>query len=129
MAAKKLHKFGLLAISLLGLAGVASAQELRDGMVFPDFAEKDMNTGKTIKLEDFRGKVVLVDFWATWCGPCKAELPNVKEAYKKYHEKGFDIISISLDQSVETCKNYVKENEMPWHHICDGNVWDAKLAK
>ena len=122
---------GLLGAVLLagGLATPASAQALKRGAVFPDFNEPDMNTGKPVHLESFRGKVVLVDFWASWCGPCVAELPNVKKAYEKYHKDGFEIISISLDQTVDKCKGFVKQNEMNWNHICDGKYWKAKLAQ
>jgi len=116
---------------VLGLLanGLASAQDLKRGQEFPEFSEPDMRTGKTVDLKDFRGKVVLIDFWATWCGPCKAELPNVKKAYEKHHKDGFEIISVSLDQTVDACKTYVEQNKMDWYHICDGKFWEAKLAK
>ncbi len=123
--------FSLTAIALLAGAGArhTAAQALQVGAVFPDFSEPDMNTRQPIRLESFRGKVVLVDFWATWCMPCVAELPNVKKAYNKYHSQGFEIISVSLDPNVEVCQGFVKRNQLPWHHICDGKFWNAKLAK
>jgi thiol-disulfide isomerase/thioredoxin len=71
--------------------------ELAVGKPFPDFNEKDMD-GKPLSIARFKGKVVLVDFWAVWCGPCIAELPHVLSAYKKYHADGFEIIGISLDR-------------------------------
>ncbi len=72
--------------------------------------------------------MILLDFWATWCGPCIAELPNVKTAYEKYHDKGFEIIGISLDTDKGRLKEFIKEREMPWPQYFDGKGWDNKLA-
>ena len=77
--------------------------------------------GKEIELSDYEGKVVLLDFWATWCGPCIAEMPNVISVYEKYHEKGFEIIGISLDRSIDPLKEYIKENEISWPNIYDAD--------
>lgn len=85
-------------------------------------------TGEEIDLAKMKGKVVLVDFWATWCGPCVAEMPNVIAAYEKYHEKGFEIIGISLDQSKESLDAYVAENKMSWPQYFDGKGWQNDIA-
>jgi peroxiredoxin len=98
------------------------------GSKFPDFNEKDVS-GKPLSIANYKGKVVLVDFWATWCGPCVRELPNVLAAYKKYHPKGFEIMGISLDQSVEKLKDFTKEQGMTWQQFFDGKVWQNKLAQ
>ncbi len=106
-----------------------AAQPLKKGQEFPNFSQPDLLTGKTIELAKFRGKVVLVDFWATWCGPCVKEVPNIKKAYEKYHEDGFEVISVSLDKDVDKCKSFIKDRKMDWHHICDGKSSKAELAE
>jgi thiol-disulfide isomerase/thioredoxin len=65
----------------------------------------------------YKGKVVLVDFWATWCPPCVAELPNVKENYEKYHEKGFEVVGISLDKEPGELEDFIKERKLPWANL------------
>ena len=70
--------------------------------------------GKYIDWADFKGKVVLVDFWATWCGPCIAELPNMQKNYEKYHAKGFEIVAVSLDTNRKQVEKFLKERKLPW---------------
>jgi thiol-disulfide isomerase/thioredoxin len=101
---------------------------LKPGVAFPDFSEKDL-AGGPLSIARFKGKVVLVDFWATWCGPCVRELPNVLAAYNKYHDKGFEIIGISLDQDETALKSFIKENGMGWPQYFDGKGWGSKLGQ
>jgi len=107
--------------------GKKISRSLAEGSKFPDFEEKDV-AGKPLSIARYKGKVVMIDFWATWCRPCVMELPNVLETYKKHHDKGFEIIGISLDQDEEKLTSFTKAKDMPWQQFFDGKGWSNKLA-
>ena len=98
------------------------------GAKFPDFDEKDLE-GKPLSIAGVKGKVVLVDFWATWCGPCVAELPEVLAAYEKHHADGFEIVGISLDQDRQKLETFIKQKNMTWPQFFDGQGWQNKLGQ
>jgi peroxiredoxin len=100
---------------------------LAEGSKFPDFSEKD-TAGKPLSIANYKGKVVLLDFWATWCPPCRAELPNVIKTYNAYHSKGFEIIGLSLDKDSAKLASFTKEQNMTWAQYFDGLMWQNKLA-
>ena len=85
--------------------------------------------GKEITLDKYRGKVLLLDFWASWCGPCRQEMPNVKKTYNEFHDKGFEILGISLDDNNAKFRSYVDEQKMPWPQIFDGKGWNSEVGK
>lgn len=88
------------------------------GVVAPDFTMNDPND-KPIQLSSLRGKIVMIDFWASWCQPCRRENPNVVKLYQKYNGKGFDIIGVSLDQSREDWIQAIKDDQLSWVHVSD----------
>ena len=98
------------------LRAMQSRMAIPPGRTPPAFTARALD-GREISPADFRGKVLLLDFWAVWCGPCIAELPNLKRVYAKYHEKGLEVVSISLDFRKQTVRSFVKKRKMNWTHI------------
>jgi thiol-disulfide isomerase/thioredoxin len=84
--------------------------------------------GKPLSVANDKGKIVLIDFWATWCGPCVRELPNVLKVYAKDHDKGFDIIGVSLDSDKAKLTSFIKEKNMTWPQYFDGKGWENKVS-
>lgn len=98
---------------------------LLPGMEAPDIAMKDPE-GNIRKLSDLRGKVVLLDFWASWCGPCRRENPNVVRIYQKFHDKGFEIYSVSLDKTRDAWVKAIKDDGLVWpNHVSDLQGWTS----
>lgn len=99
------------------------------GAVAPDIAQPNPE-GKIMKLSDLRGKYVLIDFWASWCGPCRRENPHVVALYNKYKEKGFDVFSVSLDRGKDAWVNAIAADKLSWpNHVSDLKYWSSEAAK
>ncbi|MBO7648002.1 MAG: TlpA family protein disulfide reductase [Bacteroidales bacterium] len=98
------------------------------GAMAPDLAFPDPD-GKIRKLSDLRGKVVLLDFWASWCGPCRRESPNVRNVYAKYHDQGFEVFSVSLDRDANNWKKAIADDKLVWpNHVSDLKYWSSEAA-
>ncbi|WP_430810419.1 MULTISPECIES: peroxiredoxin family protein [unclassified Carboxylicivirga] len=126
----------LLAILILfGINTLIDAQDLEVGDTAPDFTQIALN-GETVSLSDFRGQLVLIDFWASWCAPCRRENPHLVEAYHQYKNEsfgsaqGFTIISVSLDVKKEAWQQAIAEDGLIWpYHLSDLKGWRNALGK
>ena len=98
------------------------------GQVVPDFSLPSKN-GKEVAISSFRGKYVLLDFWASWCGPCRGENPHVVEIYKEYHPKGLEIFGVSLDNNKEAWVKAIADDGLVWKHGSDLKGWQSAPAQ
>jgi peroxiredoxin len=101
---------------------------LMEGAKAPEFTQLSPE-GTPVKLADFKGKYVLLDFWASWCGPCRKENPNVVKLYDKYKTKGFEILGISLDQNRERWLQAIQADKLTWKHTSDLKGWSNEVSK
>jgi peroxiredoxin len=109
-------------------AKIESAKKTAIGMPAPDFTLPDTN-GKDIALSSFKGKVVLVDFWASWCQPCRESMPGLIRVYDKYKNKNFTILGVSLDKDMDHWVKGIKDLGLTWTHVSELKYWDSKVVK
>lgn len=107
---------------------VSKSLALSEGREAPEINLPDAD-GNPLPLKNFRGKIVLIDFWASWCGPCRKEMPNVVKAYAKYKDKGFEIYGVSLDQSKEKWLEAIKKDGITWPQVSDLKYWECEAAR
>ena len=110
------------------IAMVDAMKTIAVGQPAPEIALPD-TTGQVVKLSSMRGKYVLVDFWAKWCGPCRQENPNVVKAYNKYKDKGFTVFGVSLDRTKNDWLMAIKQDGLTWTHVSDLKYWQSAAAK
>lgn len=94
----------------------------------PDFTQRDVS-GKEVSLKDFKSRIILLDFWASWCGPCRADNPDLAAIYARYKDKGFEIISISLDSNKKNWVDAIKQDKLAWTHLSDLNLFNNKVVR
>ncbi len=107
---------------------IAAEKQTAIGQAAPDFTMNDTD-GKPVSLSSFRGKYVLVDFWASWCGPCRQENPNVVKVYNDYKGKNFTILGVSLDKNKDAWLKAIEDDHLTWNHVSDLQYWDNSAAK
>ncbi|MFK7980572.1 MAG: TlpA family protein disulfide reductase [Saprospiraceae bacterium] len=107
---------------------INTATGFGQGEVAPDFVQKTP-AGADLKLSDLRGKIVLVDFWASWCGPCRRENPHVKKLYEKYNHRGFEVLGVSLDRTKASWERAIEQDGLEWEHVSDLKGWKNEVAK
>ncbi len=99
----------------------------RIGEIAPDFTQND-TSDHPLTLSQFRGKVVLIDFWASWCGPCLSAIPKFKDIWSRYRNRDFALLRVSLDNNLESWRRAIRANNLDWYHTSDGQFWNNAVA-
>ena len=119
--------FGLIVVAIAVLQPPSGRSAAADRRQFPTFRVRDIN-GNRLSPDMYRGKVVVIDFWATWCPPCRREMPNVVQMYRQYHDQGLEIIGVNMDTDLNALRSYMRTNDIEWPQYAEGNGWDNVLV-
>ncbi|MBS1932675.1 MAG: TlpA family protein disulfide reductase [Bacteroidetes bacterium] len=114
----------ILLVFVLISVSVGAFSQAKKGKPAPEISLPGFD-GKIINLYDLKGEIVLIDFWASWCGPCRRNNPKLVELYKKYHDRGFEIYGISIDSNAANWKQAVQQDQLPWIQVNDNKGWYA----
>lgn len=117
----------IIVIVLILIAGNDLPAQIKQGYKAPDVA-LPTSAGDTIRLSSLRGKVVLLDFWASWCGPCRVSNKGLVKLYPKYKDKGFEILGVSLDEDADDWQKAVKKDKISWLQVIDNGGWESKTV-
>ncbi|MBL0742988.1 TlpA family protein disulfide reductase [Chryseolinea sp. Jin1] len=109
------------------VARIENLKKTKVGNGFIDFKQTDLD-GKTVSLSSYKGNYVLLEFWASWCGPCRQENPNLKKEYELYKDKGFQVLGVSLDDNATKWKKAIEKDGLPWAHVSDLKGWNNEAA-
>lgn len=120
---------GFVIYNVIHRAIIDSSHEVKDGTPAPEIVIQDIR-GNEFRLSSLRGKLVMLDFWASWCAPCRIENPKLVKLYEKYKDRGFEIVSISLDSEEHKWKNAVEVDQLPWqYHVSELKGWNCSTAQ
>lgn len=117
----------IIVVFVLTLFSTSLFAQVTIGQEAPEISLPNI-AGNTITLSSLKGKIVLLDFWASWCGPCRAANPGIVKLYKKYKEQGFEVYAVSLDESKKKWINAIKRDKLTYTQVIDVNVWESSVA-
>ncbi len=115
----------IIVVVLFSLLSFVSQAQLLPGARVPNISLPDVNDS-IVQLSSFRGKVVLIDFWASWCGPCRAANPGVVKLYKKYKDQGFEVFGVSVDKKKSEWIKAIKKDKITYQQVNDNGGWESK---
>ncbi len=117
----------LIFIWAIALSALPAMSQVKIGTPLPEITLPNVNDS-IVNLSSFKGKVVLVDFWASWCGPCRASNPSVVKLYKKYKERGFEVFGVSIDNKKNAWVKAIKQDKIKYTQVNDTGGWNSKVA-